>query len=40
MRVKGKWAYLDRAVDSAGASIDFLANIFLPRGQAGFRFIM
>jgi hypothetical protein len=24
VRVKGKWAYLYRAVDSRGASIDFL----------------
>src|SRR5207344_2819778 len=26
VRVKGKWAYLYRAVDSAGASIDFLLS--------------
>jgi IS6 family transposase len=26
IRVKGKWAYLYRAVDSAGASIDFLVS--------------
>jgi transposase-like protein len=26
IRVKGKWTYLDRAVDSAGASIDFLLS--------------
>jgi len=26
IRVKGKWTYLYRAVDSAGASIDFLLS--------------
>lgn len=26
IRVKGKWAYLYRAVDSSGASIDFLLS--------------
>ena len=26
IRVKGKWVYLYRAVDSAGATIDFLLS--------------
>jgi transposase-like protein len=31
IRVKGKWAYLYRAVESAGASIDFLLSGFFSR---------
>ena len=27
IRVKGKWTYLYRAVDSAGATIDFLSSV-------------
>jgi transposase, IS6 family len=35
IRVKGKWAYLYRAVESAGASIDFLLSGFFSRRPLG-----
>jgi len=34
VRVKGKWVYLYRAVDSTGATIDFLLSVF--QNSAGF----
>src|SRR5262249_48489173 len=39
VRVKGKWRYLYRAVDSSGATLDFLlsAKAGRGRGQALFR---
>src|ERR1700737_484202 len=33
IRVKGKWVYLYRAVDSSGATIDFLKNQNLQPGE-------
>src|SRR5260370_35387923 len=37
IRVKGKWAYLYRAVDYSGATIDFLLSA--KRGRAAERFL-
>ena len=35
VRVKGKWVYLYRAVDSSGATIDFLLSISARSGVRG-----
>jgi putative transposase len=34
VRVRGTWKYLDRAVDEAGATVDFLLTPGGPRGGA------
>jgi len=34
VRVKGRWCYLDRAIDSAGARIDFLLSALRDAGAA------
>jgi IS6 family transposase len=34
IRVKGKWVYLYRAVDSAGSTIDFLLSVFSGTGAS------
>jgi transposase, IS6 family len=41
VRVKGKWVYLYRAVDSSSATIDFLlsAERFLAKALGAFRFV-